>query len=158
MPDEPASYASPPCYAAEIAPDYFDPLAVDPQQARDVARWRKAERTRLLEARKALSVEARRSWGLALMDHLRVLLPQVPGWGPGTVFSAYWPIKGEADLRPLMTELHQQGIARSHKLRRARSQLLAHVRPCYARSHACEEREGKCSGGKAHQIVLGLVC
>ena len=111
MPDEPASYASPPCYAAEIAPDYFDPLAVDPQQASDVARWRKAERTRLLEARKALSVEARRSWGLALMDHLRVLLPQVPGWGPGTVFSAYWPIKGEADLRPLMTELHQQGIA-----------------------------------------------
>ena len=41
-------YNSPPCMAADIAPDYFDPLAVDPQQARDVARWRKAERVWLL--------------------------------------------------------------------------------------------------------------
>ncbi|RQP04459.1 MAG: hypothetical protein D1H97_17770 [Paracoccus sp. BP8] len=40
------SPASPPCLAAEIAPDYFDPLAVEPQQARDVARWRKARRER----------------------------------------------------------------------------------------------------------------
>jgi hypothetical protein len=34
--------ASPPCMASEIAPDYFDPLGVDPEQARDVARWRRA--------------------------------------------------------------------------------------------------------------------
>ncbi len=40
-------YASPPCLAGEIAPDYFDPLSVDPEQARDVARWRRAERMRL---------------------------------------------------------------------------------------------------------------
>ena len=110
MPDKPARFASPPCYAAEVAPDYFDPLAVDPQQARDVARWRKAERTRLLDTRRALSVEARRDWGQALMRHLHSLLPHVPGWGAGTVFSAYWPIKGEADLRPLMADLHAQGI------------------------------------------------
>lgn len=110
MPDKPARFASPPCYAAEVASDYFDPLAVDPQQARDVARWRKAERTRLLDTRRALSVEARRDWGQALMRHLHSLLPHVPGWGAGTVFSAYWPIKGEADLRPLMADLHAQGI------------------------------------------------
>ena len=110
MPDKPARFASPPCYAAEVAPDYFDPLAVDPQQARDVARWRKAERTRLLDTRRALSVEARRDWGQALMRDLHSLLPHVPGWGAGTVFSAYWPIKGEADLRPLMADLHAQGI------------------------------------------------
>ena len=40
-------YASPPCMAGEIAPDYFDPLGVDPEQAHDVARWRRAERLRL---------------------------------------------------------------------------------------------------------------
>jgi len=39
--DPPGRYASPPCLAGEIAPDYFDPLAVDPQQAVDVARWRR---------------------------------------------------------------------------------------------------------------------
>ena len=43
------SFASPPCFAHEIAPSYFDPLGADPQQATDVARWRKARRTSLLQ-------------------------------------------------------------------------------------------------------------
>ena len=51
--DTPRDYASPPCLASQIDPTYFDPLAVDPTQARDVARWRKAERLRLLEERAA---------------------------------------------------------------------------------------------------------
>ena len=55
----PGGYASPPCLAHEIDPTYFDPAAVDPQQAADVARWRKAERPRLLEERAALPVAAR---------------------------------------------------------------------------------------------------
>ncbi|MDZ4094618.1 MAG: hypothetical protein U1D35_06875 [Paracoccaceae bacterium] len=38
--DTPRGYASPPCLAPEIDPAYFDPLAVDPQQDLDVARWR----------------------------------------------------------------------------------------------------------------------
>ena len=58
-------YASPPCMAGEIAPDYFDPLAVDPAQARDVARWRRAERERLRAERLAMSVEARATVGRA---------------------------------------------------------------------------------------------
>lgn len=32
----PGRFASPPCLASKIAPDYFDPLAVDSQQALDV--------------------------------------------------------------------------------------------------------------------------
>ena len=32
-----SGFSSPPCYAAEVAPDYFDPLAVDPEQAREQA-------------------------------------------------------------------------------------------------------------------------
>ena len=36
------SYASPPCLAQELDPAWFDPLAVDPEQARDVAAcWRR---------------------------------------------------------------------------------------------------------------------
>lgn len=104
------SYASPPCYAAEVAPDYFDPLAVDPEQARDVARWRKAERARRREARMALSVEERKAVGKALAGHLRQVLNDRFGGARGRVFSAYWPIKGEPDLRPLMTELDEAGV------------------------------------------------
>jgi 5-formyltetrahydrofolate cyclo-ligase len=109
-PDQTSRYASPPCLACEVAPDYFDPLAVDPEQARDVARWRRAERTRLRAERQAISVEDRASVGAALTGHLRALLPARFDNMQGKVFSAYWPIKGEPDLRPLMAELHAAGV------------------------------------------------
>ena len=103
-------YASPPCMAGEVAPEYFDPLAVDPAQARDVARWRRAERARLRAARQAMGVEARRRVGLALSGHLRDLLVARFEVLRGRVLSAYWPIKGEPDLRPLMAEWHAAGV------------------------------------------------
>jgi 5-formyltetrahydrofolate cyclo-ligase len=109
-PELSGSYASPPCLAGEIAPDYFDPLAVDPQQARDVARWRSAERKQLRAARQALGVEARVQIGAALGLHLRALLKQQFGDLRGRVFSGYWPIKGEPDLRPVMADLHAAGV------------------------------------------------
>lgn len=103
-------FSSPPCMAAEIAPDYFDPLGVDREQARDVARWRRAERARLRDERKRLSVGDRQAMGAALMDHLRRFLLDRPGGAQGRVLSAYWPIKGELDLRPLMTDLYAVGV------------------------------------------------
>lgn len=103
-------FAWPPCYAAEVAPEYVDPLAVDPQQARDVARWRKAERSRLRAARLALSVAERREIGEALAGHLQQVLKERLGGARGMVLSAYWPIKGEPDLRPLMAALHEAGV------------------------------------------------
>jgi 5-formyltetrahydrofolate cyclo-ligase len=107
--DDHGHFASPPCLAAEVAPDYFDPLAVDPEQARDVARWRRAERARLRAARQALSVADRAGAGRALARHLRDLLDARFDGARGRVFSAYWPIKGEPDLRPLMADLHEAG-------------------------------------------------
>jgi len=103
-------FSSPPCYAAEVAPEYFDPLAVDPAQTRDVARWRKAERKRLRGERDRMPVADRQSVGAALIDHLRQVLRDRFGGMQGMVFSAYWPIKGEPDLRPLMSELHKAGV------------------------------------------------
>lgn len=103
-------YASSPCMAHEIAPDYFDPLAVDPQQALDVARWRKSERMRLRTARTALAVEARRAVGESLAAHLNTLLTELFGDMRGRVLSAYWPIKGEPDLRPWMAALDEAGV------------------------------------------------
>lgn len=102
-------YASPPCMANEIAPDYFDPLAVDHEQARDVARWRRAERSRLRAERDAMSVKEREAASGALMASLRRLLTERFDAARGLVFSAYWPIKGEPDLRALMAELHGNG-------------------------------------------------
>ncbi|MFC2967941.1 5-formyltetrahydrofolate cyclo-ligase [Acidimangrovimonas pyrenivorans] len=107
----PGGFSSPPCYAAEVAPGYFDPLAVDPEQARDVARWRKAERGRLRAERQALSVADRGAVAGSLTKHLRSFLAARFDGARGRILSAYWPIKGEPDLRPLMAELHRAGVA-----------------------------------------------
>jgi 5,10-methenyltetrahydrofolate synthetase len=107
--DDSGRYASPPCLAGEVAPDYFDPLAVDPRQARDVARWRRSERMRLRVERDAMTVAGRQDAGSALRDHLRRLLAERFDGARGRTVSGYWPIKGEPDLRPLMTELHHSG-------------------------------------------------
>lgn len=103
-------YNSPPCFAGDVAPDYFDPLAVDPQQALDVARWRKAERARLLAARHAMSVRERQHASAAIMHHLRQLIAARPEMLQGRVLSAYWPIKAEPNLRDLLFELHHHGV------------------------------------------------
>ena len=102
-------FVSPPCMAAEVDPGYFDPLAVDPEQARDVARWRMAERKRFREARRGLTSPQRHAIGEALMAGLeRLIAVQSAGTGDGIV-AFYWPIKDEPDLRSLMTELHASG-------------------------------------------------
>lgn len=105
----PGRYASPPCMAADVAPEYFDPLATNPQQAIDVARWRKAERKRLLTARQAMRVADRQAASAALAERLSDLIANRLGGAAGRVLSAYWPIKGELDLRNLMAELHGKG-------------------------------------------------
>ncbi|RID90094.1 5-formyltetrahydrofolate cyclo-ligase [Gemmobacter lutimaris] len=90
--------ASSPCMAAEF----------EPADASDVPRWRKVERLRLRAERDALRVSARQTIGAALCRHLAALLSS--RLSAGAVFSAYWPIKGEPDLRPLMQDLHREGI------------------------------------------------
>lgn len=107
--DDDRRYASPPCMAGEVAPGYFDPRAVDPEQARDVARWRRAERARLRAMRQDMSVEDRRAASEVLAAHLRDLLEARFGGARDLVLSAYWPIKGEPDLRPVMADLHAAG-------------------------------------------------
>lgn len=104
------SYASPPCMAHEVDPTYFDPIGVDPTQARDVARWRKSSRARLRADRMALSVTARAAVGAAISNHLRDVLAEHLNGARGKIVSGYWPIKGEPDLREWLTELHSLGV------------------------------------------------
>jgi len=94
MPDDAdiAEYASPPCFMHELTPDFRAPLVEMPV---DVLRWRKAERARLIEARLALSADARQ----ARSERIASLLDLVIGKFSGRIFGAYWPFRGEPDLR-----------------------------------------------------------
>jgi 5,10-methenyltetrahydrofolate synthetase len=102
----PASYASPPCMAHELA-EGFDGafVAVDEEQRRDVARWRKAERQRLIAARLAFSAEERKQWSQAIADGV---IAQAGGF-KGRIVSFYWPFRGEPDLRPLIDHVLAEG-------------------------------------------------
>jgi 5,10-methenyltetrahydrofolate synthetase len=95
---------SPPCFLHELDSD-GKPL-VDLQQARDVVRWRKAERERLIAARLGLSVEYRTRQTEAVASHLDRLIPLTPA----TIVSVYWPIRAEPDLRPWMRVKAENGV------------------------------------------------
>lgn len=97
--DTPGPYASSPCSAH-----------VDPEQARDVARWRKATRASLLEARKTRSVADHAEASGRIAAALRRVLQDRFDGARDRVVSLYWPIKGEPDLRPMMRELHGAGV------------------------------------------------
>lgn len=97
-------FASPVCFAQNTAPE-----RLDPQQTTDVARWRKAARTRLLDERAALSVATRQAAAQAIARHLDNLLARRFANLNGLIISAWWPIKAELDLRFWLASLAQRG-------------------------------------------------
>lgn len=99
-----ARFTSPACLAHEFAPD--GRALADPGQARDVARWRRVERERLIAAREALPAQHREHRSKLIASQLDTLLPA----GEATIVSVYWPIRGEPDLRPWMQQLSLAGV------------------------------------------------
>jgi len=101
-------YASPPCFMHELDRFYqldaSHPKAKDPQQDRDVARWRKGERERLILARLGLHTEQRAEQDRRIACHLDAILTAAP-----PVIGAYWPVSGEPDLRPWMAAAYARG-------------------------------------------------
>jgi len=93
---------SAPCLMHELAEDG---RISDPREAREVARWRKAERERLLAMRMALPADARQAETRVICAALDRLLPAQES----LLISVYWPIKGEPDLRAWMRERAQAG-------------------------------------------------
>jgi len=57
-----------------------------------------------------MGVQARQKAGQDIRGYLRGVLDERPVGLRERVISAYWPIKGEPDLRPLMAELHDAGV------------------------------------------------
>jgi 5-formyltetrahydrofolate cyclo-ligase len=64
----------------------------------DVAAWRREMRARLIDARLGISAEDHERFSRAIENRIEGILDSLP---PQTL-SAYWPFKGEVDLRPLM--------------------------------------------------------
>lgn len=104
--ESPREYASPPCSMHEVDPAYVG-LTSAPDSARsgDVARWRKAERERLIAERLAVDAGTRADHARRISERLTTLI----GDSAGLVVSAYWPFRGEPDLRPWLRELHAKG-------------------------------------------------
>ena len=68
--------------------------------------WRRLERLRLIQARMALTAEERIAASAAICNQLQTLL----GSPLGQCISAYWPLRGEPDLRELLRSLHARGM------------------------------------------------
>ena len=99
--DEPAQYASPPCFMHELDPQYRAPLT----DWADVRRWRKAERERLIAARLAVSAEARATMSTRIAEGLDARIGDIAG----LMVSLYWPFRGEPDLRGWMAAINDRG-------------------------------------------------
>lgn len=106
MPDDEdqhfGDYASPPCFMHELDPAY---LGTSVEQHRDVQRWRKAERQRLIAKRLALSADDRQHAAVRIAQ----LLDSAIGDPSGTIISGYWPYRGEPDLRAWLGLVHARG-------------------------------------------------
>jgi 5-formyltetrahydrofolate cyclo-ligase len=102
-PDDEEYGGSAPCYLHEIGPDG---APIDAQQVKDVARWRKAERSRLIALRCAIPAEQRALHTAAIVR----MLDEMVAARSNELVSAYWPIRAEPDLRPWMREASLRGL------------------------------------------------
>ena len=92
----------------------------DPQQPAEVQRWRKLERQRLIKDRLALPSKIRRQYGERIAEQLE----QATGDVAGLAVSAYWPFRGEPDLRCLLVRLAERGARTALPVVIARGQPL----------------------------------
>ena len=71
----------------------------------EIARWRKAERERLIQARLAIPADDRTAMSTAIAEELDAIVGDVSN----RIVSLYWPFRGEPDLRPWMASLVARG-------------------------------------------------
>jgi len=88
-------YASPPCFMHELEPEAARAAASDKVAATDVARWRKAERERLIAERLAIPADTRAAHAGRIAERLDGAMGDVEG----RIVALYWPFRGEPDLR-----------------------------------------------------------
>lgn len=104
--DTPGTYASPPCFMHELGPDGRPVATADGSQiSRDLSRWRKATRERLIAERLALPAETRQQISERIAHRLDAALHPLAEHTIGL----YWPFRGEPDLRPWIKTLVSHG-------------------------------------------------
>ena len=81
-----------------------------PEERAQVMEWRRGERQRLIEARLRMSVAERQQASSEIAAGLDTAWRDAGRLVAGTVVSAYWPLRGEPDLRPWLGTLHDQGL------------------------------------------------
>lgn len=77
----------------------------DTQQHADVMHWRKAARRRLIAERLAIDIDLRRDHA----ERIAATLEEAIGDVGELTISAYWPFRGEPDLRGLMGRIASRG-------------------------------------------------
>ncbi len=100
--EEIREFASSPCSLHELDPEF---AGTAPREPADLKAWRKAERARIIEARLAIPAARREEMGEAIAARLEEAI----GDPAGLVVSAYWPFRGEPDLKPLLKRLSAKG-------------------------------------------------
>lgn len=109
MPDDETGagqMASPPCFLHEVDPSYSGLSATPPPlSGRELAAWRKQERARLIARRSALSAHVRAVNSRRICETLNAVV----GNPAGRIVSAYWPFRGEPDLRPWLDAIRRRG-------------------------------------------------
>ncbi len=104
-------YASPPCYSHEVDPDYMglssDSLPNPSSSAWErVNAWRKQTRSQLRALREDLKEQANERCSSEVITQLKAT--ELPG--DHRKVGCYWPLAGEVDLRPLISDLFTQGV------------------------------------------------
>lgn len=98
------NFASPPCLLHEFEPVETE-RDFDAAQWKDVLRWRKAERERLIAVRLAIPAETRAAMALNIAAGIEALV----GDPKDRIVSLYWPFRGEPDLRPWIASITGRG-------------------------------------------------
>jgi 5,10-methenyltetrahydrofolate synthetase len=103
---EAAGFASPACSMHEVDPHYtgLTPYS-EAEESRNIARWRKAERERLISKRLAVTAETRAHYSASIAATLHRLI----GRPRGRIVSVYWPFRGEPDLRTWLEQIGGRG-------------------------------------------------
>jgi 5-formyltetrahydrofolate cyclo-ligase len=81
-----------------------------PEERARIMQWRQVERQRLIEERLRKPVAERQQASADIASKLDATWRAAGRLAPGTVVSAYWPLRGEPDLRPWLGALHEQGL------------------------------------------------
>ena len=104
--DDAGEYASPACFMHEADPAYFGLSPRDGFLKRnDVMRWRKSERARLIKERLEISADTRNRNSDCIAEQLDTTIDDLSG----RIVSAYWPMRGEADLRAWLERVASRG-------------------------------------------------